>query len=259
MAEKRTSKDNISNRQKDYVTNKLLLVFTIAFAVLLLLMNVSRMMKNVNTFLTAHLMTKIVAVVALVLFAVGVVMTIVAAVKKIDVKYVLLSGKNISAAALFIAICAGVLALAFNQSTLTLLYIFIPAVVILYIIYYSYPREFFMIALSAGIAASGIWLLSSDIANTKTALILALSGAAIAVLFVLTIIANANGGKIKLFGKEFSAFSKDARYVLVYLTFVLALLLLVAALLVPDFATYFMFGLVGYIVFAGVYYTVKLI
>ncbi len=259
MAEKRPSKNNISNRQNDYVTNKLLLVFTIAFAVLLLLMNVGRMMKSTTTFLTAHLMTKIVAVCALALVVVGVVMMIVAAVRKMDVKYVLLSGKNIASAALFIAICAGALALVFNRSTLTLLYIFIPAVVILYIIYYSYPREFFMVALSAGIGAAGIWLLSSDIANSKSMLILAVSAAAVAVLLALTIIANLRGGKINLFGKEFSAFGSDARYVLVYLTFVLTIALLIAAILVPDLAAYFMFGLIGYIVFAGVYYTLKLI
>ena len=259
MAEKRPSNDNISNRQKDYVTNKLLLVFTIAFAMLLLLMNVGRMMKSTNTFLTAHLLTKVVAVAAIVLVVFGVVLSIVSAVKKRDVSYVLLSGKNISAAALFIAICTGALALAFNQSTLTLLYIFIPSVVVLYIIYYSYQREFFMLALTAGVGAAGIWLLSSDLAVTKTALITGAVAAAVILLAVVTVWAHICGGSIKLFGKEFSAFGKDARYGLVYLTFVLVLAMLVVAVLVPDLAIYFMLGLVGYIVFTGVFYTVKLI
>ncbi len=259
MADKRASKDNIPNRQKDYVTNKLLLVFTIAFAVLLLLMNVGRMMKSTNTFLTAFTMTKVIAVCALVLTAAGIVMMIVSAVRKADVKYVLLSGKNIASAALFIAICAGALSLAFNQSTLTLLYVFIPAVVVLYIIYYSYQREFFVIALASAVGATGIWLLSSGIATSKSTLIIAAVSAAIVLLAAFTIWGHVGHGTVKIAGKEFSVFKKDARFGLVYLTFVLVIALLAAAVIASDLSVYFIFGLIGYIVFAGVYYTVKLI
>ena len=137
MKENKSPKDAAMYRKKDYVTNKLLLVFTLAFALLLLLMNVGRMMKSTATFMSAYTMVKVIAVAAAVLTVVGIVMMIVEGTKKKDVSYKLFSGKNITVAALFVTICAVALSLVFSQSMLMLLYIFVPAVVVHHLLFIS--------------------------------------------------------------------------------------------------------------------------
>lgn len=259
MNNNKSPKDAASFKQRDYVTNKLLLVFTLAFALLILLMNVGRMMKSTTTFIAAMTTVRVVAIVAIALVALGIVMMIVERVKKKDTKYKLLAGKNITFGALFVAICASALSLVFSQSMLMLLYIFVPAVVVLYIVYYSYQREFFMIALASIIGGIGIWLLGSDLINSSDMLAIIGAAAAVVICAIITVCAQLRGGKIKLFGHELNLFKSDARYGIVYLTFVLVLMLLAAAYLAADLTIYFIFGLIGYIVLTGVYYTVKLI
>lgn len=259
MNENKSPKDAAMYRKKDYVTNKLLLVFTFAFALLLLLMNIGRMMKSTTTYLAAYTTVKVVVALAVAVAIVGIVMMIVEHIKKRDMSYRLFCGKNITVGAVFVAICAIALSLVFSQEMLMLLYIFVPAVVVLYIIYYSYQREFFMIALSCTIGGIGVWLLRSDLVNSSDMLVLSLSAVAVALCAALTVWAHCGGGKIKLAGRELTLFKKDARYGIVYLTFILVLMLLAASFLAADLAIYFVFGLIGYIVLTGVYYTVKLI
>lgn len=247
------------NKKNDYVTNKLLLVFTLAFALILLLMNISRMMKSTATYLAAITLTKVSAIVAGAAVVLGIVMMIIEHSKKTDTSLKLFSGKNITIGALFVAICLFPLTQVFRAETLTLLYIFVPSVIVLYIIYYSYPREFFMITLACIVGGIGIWLLRSDVINSKDMLALIGAAAVIVLEALFTVWAQLGGGKISLFGRELSPFKKDARFGIVYLTFALVLALLAASFLAADLAIYFIFGLIAYIVIVGVYYTVKLI
>ena len=245
--------------KRDYVTNKLLLVFTLAFALLLLFTNIGRMMKSTVSFMTAWNIAKIASGVSVAAVIAGISMLIVEKAKGIDTKFKLFSGKNITVVGAVIAICSIALSLVFSSSMLMLLYVFIPALVVLYIVYYSYPRDFFMIALSAILSGAAIWLLISDIVNSADGLILGIAAAVIVILAIFTVIAQINGGVVKLFGREVTLFRDGAKYALVYLTYLLSVMLLVAAFLAFDLAIYFIFGLIGYILLIGVYYTVKLI
>lgn len=257
-------KNNTNNnaaqiKKSDYITNKLLLVFTLAFAMILFLMNMSRMMKLNTTFVLANSITKGVFWAAVVVIVGGIVMAVLEHNRGRDTKYVLFTGKNIARAGGFIAVCTGALSLVFSPTMLMLLYIMIPALVVLYIIFYSYPREFFAIALASFIAGVAIWLVGSDLINENDLSVLIIAAALVVILAAVTVWAQAKGGKILLFGREIEVFKSDARYTIVYLTYVLALLLLGAAFLVSDLILYFVLGIVAYIVLIGVYYTVKLI
>lgn len=259
MANNKPKKEITETMKKDYVTNKLLLVFTFAFALLLFFANVGRMMKNITTFVLAWNITKIVSYFGAGLFVVGIVMLIVEKSKNINTKYRLLSGKNVSLASAVIAISAAALAIVFSPEMLTLLYIFIPALVVLYIVYYSYQREFFMTALVSILGGVGIWLLMSDLVNTGDNVIFAVIEIILVLLTVITVIANVRGGNFNLFGREIALFKADAKYALVYIAHALSLLLLAAAFFFPALAIYFIFALVAYILITGIYFTVKLI
>lgn len=245
--------------KKDYVTNKLLLVFTFAFALLLFFANIGRMMKNITTFMLSWNITKVVACVGAGLFVVGIIMLIVEKAKGRNTKYRLLSGKNISVVSAVIAITAAALSFIFSPEMLTLLYIFIPALVVLYIVYYSYQREFFMTALVSILGGVSIWLLMSDLVNTGDKFIFAVVEILLVLLAVFTIVANVRGGKFSLFGREIAFFKADAKYALAYIAHALSILLLAAAFFFPALAIYFIFALVAYILITGIYFTVKLI
>lgn len=259
MANNKPKKEITETMKKDYVTNKLLLVFTFAFALLLFFANIGRMMKNITTFMLSWNITKVVACVGAGLFVVGIIMLIVEKVKGINTKYRLLSGKNISVVSAVIAISAAALSFIFSPEMLTLLYIFIPALVVLYIVYYSYQREFFMVALVSILSGVSIWLLMSDLVNSGDKFIFVVAEILLVLLTVVTIVANVRGGKLSFFGREVALFKADAKYALVYIAHALSILLLAAALFFPTLAIYFIFALVAYILITGIYFTVKLI
>ncbi len=259
MKENKQKKEITETVKKDYVTNKLLLVFTLAFALLLLFTNIGRMMRSTATYMAAWNIAKIVSGISIALFVCGIIMIIVEKAKGIDTKYKLLAGKNISVAAAVIALCSIALSFVFSSSMLMLIYLFLVSFVVLYIVYYSYPRDFFMIVLSSILSGTAIWLLISDIVNSADAIILSVVGVLIVLLAVFTVFVQVKGNKFKLFGREFNPFHSDAKFTLVYLSYVLSLLILAAAFLVADLAVYFAFGLIGYILLIGIYYTVKLI
>ncbi|MBQ5777979.1 MAG: hypothetical protein IIV97_04080 [Oscillospiraceae bacterium] len=259
MNNNKKKKDITENMKRDYVTNKLLLVFTLAFALLLLFTNIGRMMKSTVSYMTAWNIAKIASGISVAIVVAGIIMLIVEKAKGIDTRFKLLSGKNITVVGVIFAICSVALSLVFSSDMLMLLYVFIPALVVLYIIFYSYPRDFFMIALSVILSGVAIWLLISDLVNSADIAILAIAAAIIVILAIFTIIAQVKGGTIKLFGREVTLFRDGAKYALTYLTYLLSVMLLVAAFLAFDLAIYFVFGLIGYILLIGVYYTVKLI
>ncbi len=253
------SKKNTNYKKSDYITNKLLLAFTFAFLMFLFLMNISRMMSNVYKWSAAQASVKGLLIGAGAVFVFGLVLFIIEKVKKLDRKYCIFTGANIMILSAIAIICAAALTLKFDRETLKSLYIFIPALVALYIIYYSYQREFFFISLAAGIGAISIWLVASGIVNARALLLLILSGVVMLVLAALTVFAQLKKGQIKLGKRKIELFGSDARYGLVYLTFILVISLLITAFLIPDLAIYYVYGLIAYIVLTGVYYTIKLI
>ena len=83
--------------------------------------------------------------------------------------------------------------------------------------------------------------------------------AAIAIVTVLTILVQANGGSLFRNGKC-PIFAQDAHYAFLYITYAALLVLTVLTwLFAGAMMYYFVFALLAYLVFAGVYYTIKMI
>lgn len=245
-----------ANRAQDYIVNKMLCVFTLAFLLILGLMNVSRMMSRADSYVLAFKSMPYIAA-GFALVAVGcVVWALIARAKNVDTRYRLLTGKHLAIVFAFCALCAGVLAYAFTKETLTFLYVFIPTVAVLFIIFYSYPRDFFAIAASSGLGAIAVWAIAKLGMESPVLMITVFVVSVLALLFrfVCTVIAQKNGGK--LFGSEL--FASNALYALMYVTYVLVLAALIAILVLGPAALYYAaFGLVGYLVLVGIYYTVR--
>ena len=252
-----------NNRAQDYVTNKLLSAFTIAFIMIIAIMNVSRMMRRTDTFVATF---KAMGVLAWVLLALTVIFAVAAIVIKTKGKeepYRLVSAKHVAVILGFITLCFGALALAFNSNTINFLYVFIPAVTVLFIIYHTYPRDFFALATVSGFGAIGLWLtgtaISGGMGASKLWLIIGLMLAGLAIATVLTILVQANGGSLFRKGKG-KIFGGEANYVLLYVTYALILALTVATwALAGAMMYYFVFALLAYLVFVGIYYTMKML
>lgn len=260
LKKNRERKEVTETMKRDYVTNKLLLVFTLAFVLLLAFTNIGRVMRSVDSsYKLVWDITKVATGVFAALFLCGIARIFYEKARGIDTKYRLLSGKNIALASAFFAICMLPIALTFNPKVLNILYVFVPAVVVLYIVYYSYQREFFMIALSSAIGGVGIWLVHSSLVNALDKFIVIAVGLAMVLLIAFTVVAQLGNGILRMFDREFVFFKPGTRYALVYLTYFLVLALIAAAFLAGDIAMYFVYGLIAYLVLIGIYYTVKLV
>lgn len=247
--------------QQDYVTNKLLSAFTIAFIMIIGVMYFSRMMHRIDTYVTAMDGVKALSIILLALTVVFAIIAIVQKIKGKEQKYKLMTPKHLAVVLGFATACFGALALAFSENTVSLLYIVIPTVTVLFIVYNVYPRDFFAISLISAFGAIGLWLTGSAISGgmgaSKLWLIIGVVLAVLAVLIVATIVVQANGGKLCR-KSTCKYFDKDAKYYLIYITFALIIALLAATWFMVGAATYyFLFVLLAYFVVVGIYYTLK--
>ena len=153
--------------------------------------------------------------------------------------------------------------MAFAENTINFLYVVIPTVTVLFIVYHTYPRDFFAISVISAFGAIGLWLSGSAISGgmgaSKLWLIIGVMAAVLAILTVATIVIQANGGKICRKSKC-AFFDEDAKYGLLYFTIAIIAALLIATWFMVGAATYyFLFALLAYFVVVGIYYTLKML
>lgn len=146
----------------------------------------------------------------------------------------------------------------FYSSGVSLLYLAVPAVAVLAIIYYLYQREFFVMALFVGLSLLGVYL--GDHVSTHT---VAVYGYII--VFLVVVLGamslcrrNRVGKPFEIAGKSFTLFPQSGvNYPLLTVTHSLALLV-VAISLVTTISSVLYGVLVAWILIMAVYYTVKL-
>lgn len=249
------------NKQKDFVTNKLLSVFTLAFIMVFALMFIGRRMRRADVYYTMFFKAMgVVAAIFAVIMIAGIVYAIVAKQKGIDTRYKLFSGVNIAVVSGFIALVFAALAISYTTETLKLMYVAIAAVTLLYIIFHSYPREYFTLAASAGLGAVGVWLvcnaLNGGVGQTIFPLLSGIIYVLEAALVVWTAIVQKNGGKCG----RFCIYKEDAKYWVIYLAAALVIAALTLALVLGGIGMYYYtFALLGYVILAGIVFTVKMI
>lgn len=256
-------KKESANKARDYITNKLLSVFTIAFAMIIGFMSISRMMRRTDTFRAAFEGIQVFAWIMLGITAIASITAIVMHIRGIGNKYRLLSAQNIAIICGFITLCYGALAMAFGDNMLRVLYVFVPTVAALYILFHTYQRDFFVIATVSGFGAIGIWLMGRALRGgpgaSKIWILIGLMFALLAIIAVITIVIQANHGKISEKSK-ISLLGADTKYGLLYVTYVVvATLIALTWIMAGAMLYYFIFALLGYLVFVGIFYTIKLL
>ncbi len=146
--------------------------------------------------------------------------------------------------------------LAFKSNGIQMLFLLVPALGGLALIYFLYQREFFFSALPAVLSVVGLWFVRAR-GGIGAESVLALLGTALTLAFVL--LARKGGGALSLAGTRFQMLPKNSSFPLILATCAASLaVLLLAAVLGATAAYYLIFLMIAWLFALLVYYTVKM-
>lgn len=256
MKEKRVEKT------QDTVTNRVLIFFGCTAVFLWAISYLSRAFDYQSSFRAAC----IAAVVLIFVGAAGCIAGLVwqnARVRSGRAKNAAFSGNVLAWFGLVLAVSSAMMRFYSYTLAMRLLYVLLPVAAILYLIYYTYPREFFTICTTHAVLALCMWVLAkaSDSGDTRLRTIaFALAAVLCAAAFGLACVACKAGGVIKLGSHQVAVFGKKTSLLYLAAVYGVTLALFVAALLLGSpFAFYALYAIIGFIFVAAVYYTVRML
>lgn len=248
-------------KQEDVVLNKVLwwIVGSVILEALLLLLNRVYVNYTASEIEFAYSLRGVFKVLAIVLPICFVVLAGLWLAARKSGKLVKLTGV-LALIALILAVCAVIVRI-FDVSGVKFLYIAVPVVAVLALIYYLYQREFFFSA-----ALSALGLLGIKVAAQAESSPLVGYGylAVLAVLAVLVLagavcfrLLQSHKGFWSVKGKAKEILPKNANYAMLYVTCALVAAVVIAALVLGALAV--LYGvLVAWLLILAVYYTVRL-
>ncbi|MEA4932721.1 MAG: hypothetical protein VB071_03910 [Lawsonibacter sp.] len=155
---------------------------------------------------------------------------------------------------LVVAFCAYV-TLAFQKSGMQMLFLLVPAFGGLALVYYLYQRELFLAAAASGMAGLGLWFVRSSGNREAVALL-----AGIVLVAAAALLLKKSGGVVpRANGKAARVLEADTSYGLVFLSCLVGVAAVVAAMILgANIAYYLIFVIVAWLFALLVYYTVKM-
>ena len=245
-------------KQEDVVLNKVLwwIVGSVILEALLLLLNRVYVNYTASEIEFAYSLRGVFKVLAIVLPICFVVLAGLWLAARKSGKLVKLTGV-LALIALILAVCAVIVRI-FDVSGVKFLYIAVPVVAVLALIYYLYQREFFVSAVFCALGLLGIKLLprvrGASLVGYAYAVGLAVLLVAAVVLFRMM---QKSQGKLTVKGAPMQVFPKGANYALLYVTCALVAVVAIAAVMMG--ALTLLYGvLVAWLLILAVYYTVRL-
>ena len=245
-------------KQEDVVLNKVLwwIVGSVILEALLLLLNRVYVNYTASEIEFAYSLRGVFKVLAIVLPICFVVLAGLWLAARKSGKLVKLTGV-LALIALILAVCAVIVRI-FDVSGVKFLYIAVPVVAVLALIYYLYQREFFVSAVFCALGLLGIKLLprvrGASLVGYAYAVALAVLLVAAVVLFRMM---QKSQGKLTVKGAPVQVFPKGANYALLYVTCALVAVVVIAAVVMGALALLCGVRVAGLLTLA-VYYTVRL-
>lgn len=259
MAKGNVGKKPIS--QEEYITNKVLTVFSVCLLGVLVLMVLQRLLSYGNTWSTGMVVARVLLGIGVVGLVIGIVFLVREVSGKRDSTRRILCGRNLLIASILTVVSMSAI-LYIGVGPIKVLYAVLPALAVYYLIYHSYAREFFLIAVDAGAALAFMWLVHRALASSHFVWVAYVSLAAAVILAVVQLIAAATlrgkNGKIRYRGKKVDLqFSRNA-YTMLTITPILMAVLVAVVLFAPAHILITMGAAAAYLFVTAVYYTVKL-
>lgn len=248
--------------RRDYVTNKVLLVFTLALVGVLSLMFIYRLLNYGSTFMMGYTILRVSGILSVPGMALGIVLWLYERRTGKNTEFKMIKGANILFFFLACGVCVAFI-LKFDYITaIKVLYVLIPASAVIYLIFYVYQPEFFIITLVSCVGGIGLWAMH----RAMSGLYAAYAPVIFALIVLFSIGASAltfglmrNKGLLKIGKKSYEVFERNSRSSYVYLASAVSTLFSAAALICgATTAYYLMFGIFGYLFIMGIYFTVKL-
>lgn len=257
---KQTIPGKADTRRSDYITNKVLLVFSGCLLGVLGLMFLNNVLGYSLYWQIGLTAIQILRVVGIVFAVIGLIIMLVERKRGIDKSYRVLKGSTLLVFGIALAVVFSIVG--YNAvSGIHFLYVALPAYAFAYLIYHSYQPEFFMIAMDCAAAAGAIAISQTATGEGYEKPLLAV----VLVLFILQIIGVAKVksdlGRIHLGHKRRYVFdfSRNA-YIMMFLTPVIMAVVAAAGLMMDGRMPFGCMVAAGaYFFITAVYYTVKLV
>lgn len=249
----------------DYTINKILVVIVLAFAAML---SVIFFDKNVSYGLNVSFIFKILLPVLCTIFGLmtvgGCVLSYLRRNEPEKESLRILSGRNIALVSALLTIASAYLLKDDFTRSVKVLYVLIPALSLLYIIYHIYQREFFIHSVVCAVSAALMYLLKNAVARGDVSRIIFIAvvfSLFIAITFAIILLIRQNDGAVSINGRMINLVTEKVNYKLLNVTFAVAAVLFFAALIVnvPAFAYYFIIALAAYLIALAGYFTTKLL
>lgn len=157
-----------------------------------------------------------------------------------------------------LSVCAVVARLYPNQTGVGALYVGVPCLAVLALVYYLYQHEFFLVTLLGAASGLGLWMLGRRGGHSAVVY----GYLAVEILFLVAVVVlvhklQKSGGLLSLKGKLVRVFSKNSNYNMLYASCAVAVLVQAAALALG--AVMVLYGVViVWLLAMAVYYTVRL-
>lgn len=257
MAAKQMPEKN--NNRNDYITNKVLTVFSVCLLGVLGLMALNNMLNYSMHWQTALTIIQVMRIVGVLVAAVGLLWMLSERKKGKDTRYKIVCGRSV----LILGVVMAVLFCVVNwnpNDAIKACYVLLPGFAFYYLIFHSYQPEFFVIAVDCGLAAGAVALsLTAMGAGLRYALL-----ALVIVLFAVQVFGvsrvKSGKGKLQLGGRKFAfEFSHNA-YLMMFITpAVMAVITVVGMLAAGRISLAALIAAGVYFFVTAVYYTVKLV
>lgn len=259
MAKSNVGKKPIS--EEEYTTNKVLTVFSVCLLGVLVLMILQRLLDYFDTWQTGMLVTKILLGIGVLGLICGAFLRVREVSGKRQAARHVLCGRNVLLASVILVLAMAAI-LYLGTGPIKGLYVILPVLAVYYLVYHSYAREFFLIALDTGVALGLMWLVRRALDSSNYVWVAyAVLGAAVVLAVVqmgcVAMLRGKNGIIIRHGKKKDLHFSRNA-YTMLTITPVLMAVLVAAVLFAPTHILIAMGVAAAYLFITAVYYTVKL-
>ncbi len=253
-------KQNETISRNDFITNKIIVVFILAFAMSVALMLISRGLDNVDTFIGTYYTVYILGFAGVVGVTLGIIKEILDYRHKRDMSRKIITGHGIAICSAVVAISSFLILFGGYSNSIRFLYVAIPSLAVLYLIYMIYQREFCTLATFGVIIALYFWRFAQFYKGSVRFI------AAQCVLLLLCLCAGSllallkrGDGVLIVSGRKLRLLETDAEYGASYLFVALLAMILVAAFFVPNAAMiYLAFTTLAVVFIMAVYYAVRM-
>lgn len=251
-----------NKKEEEYVTNKVLIVFSLCLSGVLILMGIKNLVNYGSTYSMGIMLIKVLLAISFIGVVCGIFMIVREKKKNINTNMRILTGRNVFIVFL-VSFIMFVLVNRYVFLVFKLFYIILPVLAVYYLIYHSYQAEFTVIAFDGGFAISMLFVAkrAMESTNFKNMVYPAVLCMVILLVFQLIIVLKIKNsdGKIRIFKKDYElAFSKNAYKMMIITPFIMTLAVAFGAFTAPVISLYTVFAVAAYLFITGVYYTVKL-